>query len=92
MNTISERQKRWNVYMQVGPYDGPFSKNIITWKLRHKKDVMVWHEGPNKKLRANIGDYVSNIVTKGKNKKGEYIVDYKRTFQIIHKMQTELKL
>lgn len=92
MDKTDERLKKWVVVTQVGPYDGPFSKNVITWKLKHRKDLLVWHEGPNKKLRAHVGDYVSNIVTKGKNKRGEYLVDYNKTYQVIHKMQTELKL
>lgn len=44
------------------PYDGPFSKNIITYTLEQGKKVIYWHEGPNKKLQAHIGDLVQDII------------------------------
>ncbi len=44
------------------PYDGPFSKNIITYTLERGSQMIYWHEGPNKKLDAKIGDLIENIV------------------------------
>lgn len=58
-----------------GPYNGPFSKNIITYFLVNKDgDLIMWHEGPNKALNAEVGDIVSGIILKENN-----VVDYKNS-------------
>lgn len=44
------------------PYDGPFSNNIITYTLERGREMIYWHEGPNKKLGAKVGDLIENIV------------------------------
>jgi hypothetical protein len=76
------------VRAKKGPYDGPFSKNIITYFLENNKgETIKWHEGPNKSFNAEIGDIVTGIFVKDDN-----VIDYRNSnIQIIIK-QLKLEL
>ena len=46
-----------------GPYDGPFSSNIISFFLTAEDGTKaVWHQGPNKALNCKKGDSISGII------------------------------
>jgi NTP pyrophosphatase (non-canonical NTP hydrolase) len=68
-----------------GPYDGPFSKDIITYTLINGNHIIHWHEGPNKKLGAKVGDVVSNIVLHD-----DGVIDYKKSNVKIVRSQLEM--
>jgi hypothetical protein len=51
----------WKVKTTIGPYDGPFAQGIITHILISGGVEKFWHEGPNKKLNAEVGDYISGL-------------------------------
>lgn len=68
-----------------GPYDGPYSKDIITYTLMNGNNVIHWHEGPNKKLGAKVGDVVSDIVLHD-----DGIIDYKKSNVKIVRKQLEM--
>lgn len=70
-----------------GPYDGPFSKDIITYTLNNNGTEINWHEGPNKKLGAKVGDIVSNIVLRD-----DGVIDYANSKVKIVRSQLEMPL
>jgi hypothetical protein len=52
----------------IGPYDGPFEKNIITYKLSIGLNEIVWHENgyrPMNNLDIKVGDVLSGLVLNG---------------------------
>jgi hypothetical protein len=52
----------------IGPYDGPFEKNIITYKLNIGLNEIVWHENgyrPMNNLDIKVGDVLSGLVLNG---------------------------
>jgi len=51
----------WKVVAAIGPYDGPHADNITTYKLSSSGVDIFWHQGPNKKLNAEVGDVVYGI-------------------------------
>lgn len=69
----------------IGPYDGPFEKNILTYKLNIGFNEIVWHENgkrPLKDLQLKIGDVIDGLILNGDKP------DYKKS-KIIN---TQLKL
>jgi NTP pyrophosphatase (non-canonical NTP hydrolase) len=69
------------------PYDGPFSNNIITYTLERGRQIIYWHEGPNKKLDAKVGDLIENIVLNENN-----TVNYKESLVKIITPQIKIEL
>ena len=43
-------------------YDGPFEKDIITYKLQTKLGDVTWHENGKRGLNGNIGDTFTGLV------------------------------
>jgi hypothetical protein len=71
----------------IGPYDGPFEKNIITYKLNIGLNCLIWHENGKRSmsnLKLKVGDVISGIVLKD-NK-----IDYSKSK--ITKTQLNLEL
>lgn len=71
----------------IGPYDGPYEKNIITYKLNIGLNEVTWHENgkrPMSKLKFNVGDTISGLVLNG-NKP-----DYKKSKIINTQLNLEL--
>ncbi len=69
----------------IGPYDGPYEKNIITYHLNIGLNNVIWHENgkrPIKDLKLKVGDVIDGIILNN-NK-----VDYKNS-KIV---KTQLKL
>lgn len=57
----------------IGPYDGPFEKNILTYKLNIGLNEVIWHENgkrPMKNLRLKVGDVLDGLVLN--NNKPDY--------------------
>jgi len=49
----------------IGPYDGPYEKNIITYYLNIGLNSVIWHENgkrPMKDLKLKVGDVIDGIV------------------------------
>lgn len=49
----------------IGPYDGPFEKNIITYKLNIGLNDVIWHENgrrPLRNLSLKVGDVISGLI------------------------------
>ena len=66
---------KYRVIKILGPYNGPYAKNIITYFMEDQERKLVqWHEGPNKILGAAVADVLEGIVL---NDKGG--VDYRRS-------------
>ena len=66
---------RYTVRGKKGPYDGPFTKSIITYFLEDDNGKTIfWHEGPNKKLNAEIGDVITGLVVRDDD-----VVDYNKS-------------
>lgn len=69
----------------IGPYDGPYEKNIITYKLKVGLNEITWHENgkrPMKNIKLKIGDVIDGLELNG-NKP-----DYKKS----NITNTQLKL
>ena len=52
------------IFNIIGPYDGPFQKNIITYKLRIKSgDLIAWHENGARGFinNARTGDWIDGL-------------------------------
>ena len=66
---------KYRVVKIMGPYNGPYAKNIITYFMEcQNRQLVQWHEGPNKKLDAKVSDVLEGIVL---NDKGG--IDYRRS-------------
>lgn len=47
---------------KIGPYDGPYEKNITTYKLEvADQKIVVWHENGKRGLDANKGDIIIGL-------------------------------
>lgn len=71
----------------IGPYDGPFEKNIITYKLNIGLNEITWHENgkrPLKNFKLKVGDVISGLVLK------EDKPDYKKSKIINTQLTLEL--
>jgi len=71
----------------IGPYDGPFEKNIITYKLNVGLDDVVWHENgkrPMKNLEVKVGDVISGLVLNGDKP------DYRKSKIVNEQLKLEL--
>jgi hypothetical protein len=52
----------------IGPYDGPFEKNITTYKLSIGLNEIIWHENgyrPINNLDIKVGDVLTGLVLNG---------------------------
>jgi hypothetical protein len=57
----------------IGPYDGPFEKNIITYKLNIGLNEITWHENgkrPLKNINLKLGDVIDGLILN--NNKPDY--------------------
>ena len=71
----------------IGPYDGPYEKNIITYKLNIGLNDVIWHENgkrPMKDLRLKVGDVINGIVLNGDKP------DYKKSKIVNTQLNLEL--
>ena len=66
-------EKEYKVLQKIGPYDGPYQKNLVTFILLSKSKRVAWHEKPGRKFPYNKGDVVTGIALKGDN------IDYKKS-------------
>jgi hypothetical protein len=56
------------VKLIIGPYDGPFEKNIITYKLSLGLNDVTWHENGSRSMSGldiKVGDVLSGLVLNG---------------------------
>ena len=66
-------ETEYKVLQKIGPYDGPYQKNLVTYILLSKSKRVAWHEKPGRKFPYNKGDVVTGIALKGGN------IDYKKS-------------
>jgi hypothetical protein len=58
----------------IGPYDGPYEKNITTYKMDIGSNNVIWHENgkrPLKNSNLKVGDVIEGLVLNGN--KPDYI-------------------
>jgi len=53
--------EEYKIIQRIGPYDGPYEKNIITYVLKSKYKRVAWHEKPNRKMPFNVGDVIKGL-------------------------------
>jgi len=47
---------------KIGPYNGPYENNIITYKLKVAGDnIITWHENGKRGLTAQVGDTILGL-------------------------------
>lgn len=71
----------------IGPYDGPYEKNIITYKLNIGLNEITWHENGKRSMnnmRLKVGDTISGLVLNGDKP------DYKKSKIINTQLNLEL--
>ncbi len=52
----------------IGPYDGPYEKNIITYKIETGSKYVIWHENGKRSLRnlkLKVGDVIEGLILNG---------------------------
>lgn len=66
---------------KIGPYDGPYEKNIITYKLKlYSGDIIAWHENGRRGLDAEIGDIITGLwVQNGRPNYKMSLIKHKQT-------------
>ena len=80
---------RGQVINIIGPYNGPYENNLLTYKIKLSKgNIIVWHEnGVRGFPLAYRGDFVEGLVLK-KNK----TIDYKNSRIRIISIQLKMLL
>lgn len=71
----------------TGPYNGPYEKNIITYKLNIGLNNVTWHENgkrPLRNIKLEVGDVIDGLVLND-NKP-----DYKRSKIVNTQLNLEL--
>lgn len=53
----------FEIINKIGPYNGKFCNNIVTYKLKNISDnkIYAWHSGPNKIIDFEVGDILIDI-------------------------------
>jgi hypothetical protein len=75
------------VKLIIGPYDGPFEKNITTYKLSLGLNDITWHENgsrPMSELNIKVGDVITGLVLNGNRP------DYKKSKIVKTQLNLEL--
>tara|TARA_Y100000004_G_scaffold126789_1_gene142735 strand:- start:6533 stop:6781 length:249 start_codon:yes stop_codon:yes gene_type:complete len=66
---------RANIHNIIGPYDGPFERNILTYKLRLScGKIVAWHENGRRGFikGLNKGDMISGLALDNKAERPNY--------------------
>jgi len=65
----------WKIINKIGPYNGPFEKNITTFKLKNAYgNIVAYHAKQNRPFNFEIGDIITGVCLNNDN-----TINYKKS-------------